>query len=239
MAIIETLSYQSATITSVVSETFRTKTLVLTLDEPYTFVAGQHSIIRVKLDGSFPSSRHYSFSSSPTSGKIEITVAAAQDGQVSNWLCHTARVGDVIEITHPLGNTLVWNSSNTYPLLLIAGGIGITPLMSIIREHRSSGAMSDLAVLYSASTYDDICFKTELFNSNDNERISFTLTDVTPERWQYSKRAIDLPMIRPLIVPNQKIYVCGSYTFVQHVSRLLNDLHIQTENILKENFTLI
>jgi ferredoxin-NADP reductase len=226
--------WRPATIESIVSESERTKTFRLKLSGPYPFMAGQHCSIQLRAPDGYTAARDYSFSSSPASGVVETTIAHAPHGEVSGWFCTQAEVGDQVEISAPIGRHFVWTPAQTEPILLIAGGVGVTPLMSILREHRASGATSGVNLFYSVRTFEDICFKNELVGK---ENVTFTLVDSQPDDWQGYTGIVTADMLRPLALPNQTTYVCGPTAYVEAVTHILTDqLGVAADTIKTERF---
>lgn len=226
--------WRPATIEHITVESPRTKTFRLKLSGPYPFVAGQHCSIQLRAPDGYTAARDYSFSSSPSSDNVETTIAHAPHGEVSGWFCTQAEVGDVVEVSAPIGRHFVWTPAQYEPVLLIAGGVGVTPLMSILREHRTCGAPSGLHLFYSVRTFEDICFKDELVGK---ENVTFTLVDSHPDDWQGYTGIITADMLRPLIVDNQTTYVCGPTAYVEAVTHILTDqLAVSSDTIKTERF---
>src|SRR5690606_35562316 len=74
------------------------------------------------------------------SSTVEITVQRMPHGELSTWLCDIAMVGDQFEIKGPVGGYFVWEPSQTDPVLLVAGGSGIVPLMAMCRARAAAGS---------------------------------------------------------------------------------------------------
>ena len=74
---------------------------------------------------------------------VELTVQRLADGEVSPYLTETLAVGDPLELRGPVGGWFVWTRSpaSTGPVLLVAGGSGVVPLMAMIRDRAAAGAM--------------------------------------------------------------------------------------------------
>lgn len=226
--------WRPATIDAITIESPRTKTFRLKLSGPYPFMAGQHCSIQLRAPDGYAAARDYSFSSSPSSNAIETTIALAPHGEVSGWFCTEAEVGDTVEVSAPIGRHFVWTPQLTEPILLIGGGVGVTPLMSILREHRAEHAASDIKLFYSVRTFDDICFKDELVNE---KHVIFTLVDSHPDDWQGHTGIVTAEMLRPLIMPEQITYVCGPTAYVEAVTHILTDqMGVPAETIKTERF---
>lgn len=226
--------WRSATIEKIVVESPRTKTFRLKLSGPYPFVAGQHCSIQLRAPDGYTAARDYSFSSSPSSETIETTIAHAPHGEVSGWFCTEAEVGDSVDISAPIGRHFTWSPLMQEPVLLIGGGVGVTPLMSILREHTAAKASADIKLFYSVRTFDDICFKNELVG---NDNVTFTLVDNHPDDWAGYTGIVTADMLRPLVQPGQITYVCGPTAYVEAVTHILTDqMGIAPETIKTERF---
>lgn len=123
-----------ARVVAVVAETADTKTFVLRPNRTWPgFRAGQHVGVEVDVGG-VRHQRRYSLSSSPDAGRrIAITVKRQPGGTVSNWLHDRVRPGDVLRLGAPSGDFTLPDPAPA-KLLLLAGGSGITPLMSMLRS---------------------------------------------------------------------------------------------------------
>ncbi len=226
--------WRTATIEAIVTESPRTKTFRLKLSGPYPFSAGQHCSLQLRAPDGYTAARDYSFSSAPSSGLVETTIAHALHGEVSGWFNESAEVGDRIDISAPIGRYFTWTPLDTEPILLIGGGVGVTPLMSILREHQASNASSDIKLFYSVRTYDDICFKDELV---ENDNVTFTLVDSQPDNWTGHTGIITAEMLQPLVVAGQTVFVCGPTAYVEAVAHMLTDqLGVSPEQIKTERF---
>lgn len=230
--------WRRAKIDEIRIESPRTKTFRLSVDGLYPFIAGQHFSIQLKAPNGYSVARYYSFSSAPSTDVIETTIVHAPHGEVSGWFNESAEVGDEIEISPPIGYYFNWTQAQTEPILLIGGGVGVTPLMSMLRERRMQHSEAPIALFYSARNYDDICFKDELFGaSQPGEELAFTLVESVPEDWQGHNGLVSASMLKPLLKPNQTIYVCGPTGFVETVDTILTDqLAVPMQQVKTERF---
>src|ERR671935_244355 len=128
--------------------------------------------------------RSYSIASAPESPALELTVERLDDGEVSPYLTDELRRGDQIELRGPVGGYFVWESAQGGPLLLVAGGSGIAPLMAMIRLRAAVGSDADTRLLFSSRGWDDIIYREELERLNGNGlAIVHTLTRSQPPDW--------------------------------------------------------
>jgi len=156
------LSWLAATVREVRTETASARTLVLDVPGWPGHLAGQHVTARLTAADGYSASRDYSVASAPAAGWLELTVQRVADGEVSSYLDDTARPGDQLEVRGPIGGWFAWQPDDPRPLLLLAGGSGIVPLMSVIRTHREVGSKVPLQLIYSARTPADVIYAPEL-----------------------------------------------------------------------------
>src|SRR3990172_418168 len=134
------LEWQIATVKSIREETYRTKTLVLSLPAWVAHRPGQHYDVRLTAPDGYQAQRSYSIASEPErTGEIDLTVERLAEGEVSTYLHDVLAPGDRIEVRGPIGGYFVWEASLGGPLLLVAGGSGVVPLMSMVRHRRGGG----------------------------------------------------------------------------------------------------
>src|SRR4029077_15749700 len=92
----------------------------------------------------------------------ELTVERLDDGEVSPYLTDELRPGDRIELRGPIGGYFVWEPSAGGPVLLVAGGSGIVPLMAMIRTRVSAGSSAEMRLLFSSRSWDEVIYRDEL-----------------------------------------------------------------------------
>ncbi len=129
------LQWQIATVKAVHQETPRARTLTLRLPDKPPHRAGQHYDVRLTAPDGYQAQRSYSIASEPErGGEIDLTVERIADGEVSTYLCDVLEAGDQLEVRGPIGGYFVWEAGLGGPLLLVAGGSGVVPLMAMIRH---------------------------------------------------------------------------------------------------------
>src|SRR4029077_20805363 len=97
----------------------------------------------------YSTQRSYSIAAPADGERVQLTVQRVPDGEVSPYLTEELAVGDEVEIRGPVGGWFVWRPNGTAPVLLIAGGSGIVPLMAMIRARRQAGSRTPFRLLYS------------------------------------------------------------------------------------------
>jgi ferredoxin-NADP reductase len=236
-AIRRRLDWLVATVREVKTETPRAKTLVLDVDGWSGHLPGQHADIRLTADDGYQAQRSYSIATPADGDTVELTVERIDDGEVSPYLTEEARAGDQFELRGPIGGYFVWNGSSDAPLLLVAGGSGLVPLMAMLRHHRALGSRADARLLLSSGTIDDVLYRSELETLGD-VRITLTRQPV-PDGWGGFSGRIDedmLAAVGPAPSAQPGVYVCGPTSFVESAAELLVGLGHDPGRIHTERF---
>jgi ferredoxin-NADP reductase len=230
-----------ATIRDIRAETEHAKTLVLQVPDWPGHLAGQHVDVRLTAEDGYQAERSYSIASAPAGPDVELTIEKIDDGEVSPYLTDFAQPGDQFELRGPIGGYFVWKASLEGPLLLVAGGSGLVPLMAMLRHRRAAGASNDARLLLSVRMADDILYREELDRfSEDSVTVQITLTrGVAPDGWRGSTGRIDgemLAMLGPAPEEGPRVYVCGPTPFVEEAARLLVELGHDPSTVHTERF---
>src|SRR5262249_16858487 len=171
------LVWRVATIRESKPESVHAKTLVLDVPGWTGHRAGQHVDVRLTAEDGYQTERSYSIASGPEDPALELTIDLVDDGAVSPYFVGGGRGGDRFELRGPVGGYFVWENPSSQPLLLIAGGSGLVPLMSILRHHEALGSNVDTRLLLSARTIEDVLYRSELEGFRDNsESVAVRLT---------------------------------------------------------------
>jgi ferredoxin-NADP reductase len=237
------LEWQMALVKAIRQETPRVKTFTLVLPDWSPHRAGQHYDLRLTAPDGYQAQRSYSVASSPErAGEIDLTVERLEDGEVSSYLHDVIVIGDRLEVRGPIGGYFVWEASMGGPLLLVAGGSGIVPLMAMIRQRKAAGASVPTRLLYSSRAVNDIIYCQELadlHNSRTGLEVFHTLTRAQPADWAGYTRRIDLPMLQEVTQPfgtGLLAYICGPTPLVEGVANGLVSLGIPAERVRTERF---
>jgi ferredoxin-NADP reductase len=205
--------------------------------------AGQHIDVRLTAPDGYQAQRSYSIASAPGGDIIELAVERLEDGEVSPFLDDVALPGDAIEIRGPIGGHFVWRTEDGGPLLLIAGGSGVAPLMAMLR-HRAAGARDTNALLvYSARTWEELIFREELLEAERRDprfRFVVTTTREPRHRPQDFERRLDGALLGDIIrrwgeLPRH-VYVCGATAFVETVADALVSQGLPAGDIRTERY---
>jgi ferredoxin-NADP reductase len=137
---------------------------------------------------------------------------------VSPYLVDELREGDRFEVRGPVGGYFVWGGDEGVPVLLVAGGSGVVPLMAMARHRARIGAESAMRLLYSSRSWDDVVYRDELASLEDGGlEVVHTLTRVQPPVWTGYARRVDDDLLREVAFAAEeqpRVYVCGSTRFV-------------------------
>jgi ferredoxin-NADP reductase len=237
------LAWQIATVTAFKPETPRVKTITLALPAWMPHRAGQHYDVRLTAPDGYQAQRSYSVASAPEQvGTIDLTVERLEEGEVSPYLHDVLVVGDQIEVRGPIGGYFVWEAGLGGPLLLIAGGSGIVPLMAMLRHRAAAGSRIPTRLLYSSRTPEDVIYRVELEQlaaAGTGLDVIHTLTRAQPPGWTGYARRIDAEMLREVAMPlgtGLQAFICGPTLLVEAAASGLVQLNIPPERIRTERF---
>jgi ferredoxin-NADP reductase len=222
----EPLVWRLGAVRDVVDETDHAKTIALDVPDWPGHLAGQHVDLRLTAEDGYRAERSYSIASAPEDAQLALTVERIDDGEVSPYLADELRSGDELELRGPIGGFFTWRVDQGGPLLLLAGGSGLVPLMSMLRHRAAQASAVDTRLLVSARGLEDLLYRDELSALGDAEglRIHRTLTRDAPEGWAEWDRRIDAEMLAevgPGPDEHPRIFICGPTAFVEHVADLL------------------
>ena len=216
--------WQSATIAAVQIRTPRLKSVFLSAPLE-RHVAGQHVDIRLTADDGYQARRSYSIASAPGSDLIELAIERLDDGEVSPYFHDIAERGDAIELLGPIGGHFVWHPDDAGPLLLIAGGSGVVPLLAMLRQRARQRVAVPTLLLYSARSWDELAFADELqgFEAADASlRIRFVTTRGPGRRAQDLTQRLDAGSLAQQLTEwgetPRAAYVCGATRFVETIA---------------------
>jgi ferredoxin-NADP reductase len=232
------LTWQTATVKSLMDETAQVRTISLSVPDWAGHQAGQHIDVRLTAEDGYQAEREYSIASAPGE-PVSITVERLEDGEVSPYLTEELRVGDEIELRGPVGGYFVWDVADGGPLLLLAGGSGIAPLRAILRHRERVGSTVPVRLLYSSRSWADVIYRDELERRWDGVTVIHTLTRQQPPGWTGYARRVDQEMIAEVAWPvaaTPLAYACGPTSFVEVVASALVAFGYQTRRIRTERF---
>jgi ferredoxin-NADP reductase len=233
--------WRTATIRELVTETPHAVTAVLDLPDWPGHRAGQHVDVRLTAEDGYQAQRSYSIASAPELDALELTVELVDDGEVSPWFVEVAHAGDVLEVRGPIGGHFSWAADEGGPLLLVGGGSGLVPLMSMLRHRAARASAVEAHVLASARSAEAALYRDELAGLEPRAglHVTWTFTREAPAGWDGYARRVDgamLAEVAPAPDAQPLIFVCGPTPFVEAVGDLLVDAGYDPRTIHAERF---
>lgn len=237
------LSWQLGEVIATQEETAQAKSITLAVPHWNGHRPGQHVDVRLTAEDGYQAERSYSIASAPKpEPRVTLTVERIEDGEVSPYLTGELRVGDQLELRGPIGGYFVWEPPMGGPLLLVAGGSGIVPLMAMIRSWVAGGSTLPIRLLYSSRSYAEVIYRDELAHlvtSNTRLEVVQTLTRAQPPGWTGYHRRIDTAMLREVAWPVDQrplLFICGPTPFVETAATSLVTLGYEPGRIKTERF---
>jgi ferredoxin-NADP reductase len=247
---VQPIAWRVATVVENVVETPRARTLRLDVPGWPGHRAGQHVDVRLTAEDGYQTERSYSIASPPEESLIALTIERLDDGEVSPYLTDVLHVGDKLELRGPIGGYFVWDVSLGGPLLLVAGGSGIVPLMAMLRHRAASLMLADadirrrlpVRLLYSSRRWDEVIYRDELARlagADPTLEVVHVLTREQPLGWTGFARRIDRAILSEVAwSPSERpqMFVCGPTPMVESVATMLVDLGHDPEHVKTERF---
>jgi ferredoxin-NADP reductase len=231
-----------AEVTEVVPETPRVSTLVLRIDGWPGHLPGQHVDVRLTGEDGYQAQRLYSIASAPESPLVSLTVEKIEDGEVSPYFVGEVQAGDRFEVRGPIGGHFVWTADRGGPLMLIAGGSGVVPLMAMLRHRAAVKSRVPAVLLYSSRMLSEVIYRSELeqlAGAEDGLRVVHTLTREHSAGWTGLSRRIDRTMLEDVgfaARERPQVFICGPTGLVEMAGQLLVELGHEPELIKTERF---
>ncbi len=204
------------------------------------FRAGQYIGLTVEING-VRTSRPYSIASSPNQlAYYELCVKKKGGGFVSPYLFENLKVGDIFEATEPMGNFYYNRIFHGKNLVFIAGGSGITPFISILRNISERALPFKVWLIFGCLTDKDILFKEELEDiqtRRPNIKVQYILSEPGPE-WSGVSGFISKDKILKNIgsIDNKFYYIVGNQEMYRFVLNELKELEVPRHKIIYEAF---
>jgi ferredoxin-NADP reductase len=223
-------AWQVATVTRVTEETPRVRTFRLEVPMWMPHMPGQHYDVRLTAPDGYQAQRSYSIASSPLDEDVvDLTIDRLDDGEVSPYFHDVVEVGDQVEVRGPFASYFVWGGES--PVLLIGGGSGVVPLMSMLRHRRRVAPDLPMRLVYSVRSPGEVIYAGEL-----GHETLLTYTREAPEGWSGHTGRIDRELVAQAGIDSGTVFVCGSNGFVEAASRLALDAGFAPEQVRTERF---
>ncbi|MFJ8613552.1 ferredoxin reductase [Streptomyces sp. NPDC093675] len=215
--------------------------VTLTLDVPDWpgHFAGQHVDVRLTAEDGYSTQRSYSIASAQDGTRVELTVQRVPEGEVSPYLVDELVPGDQLELRGPVGGWFVWQPEQREPVLLVAGGSGLVPLMCMIRSRGTVGSRAPFRLLYSLRSTAELLYGPEIRRSAPGLDATCVYTRQAPQGARRPPgRITPEDLTRHGWPPDFEptCYVCGPTGFVEKVAAYLVLLGHDPERVRTERF---
>jgi ferredoxin-NADP reductase len=229
-------------VADIIEETSSTKTLRLVSKENYLppFLAGQYIALFLEAGG-IRTSRPYSISSQPNQvGYFDITIRRVENGLVSNYLLDEVKRGDTLISSGPAGNFYFNPLIHKKTIICIAGGSGITPFMSMIREIIECGLDRSVYLFYGSKTTEDIIFGDEITRLADKfENIRFIpVIEAPPQEYGGACGFVTREVLREVLdnIDEKSFFICGPLGLYDFCLPQVEDLGVPRRKIKQEMY---
>lgn len=204
----------------------------------FRYLPGQYMNLFVDINGQV-TKRAYTIASSPSQAAyIEITAKREPFGIVSGYLHERAQVGDELRLSGPHGN-FVFTGHEGDGVVLVGGGVGVTPLMSIIRHLTDRAWSGEVFLLYSCKAAADVIFRDELTSLQRHHPNLHVLTTLTREEVAGRRAGRVTAALLAEFVPGiaaRRVHICGPRPMIDAVKQMLAELNVPSSQIKTENF---
>ncbi len=232
-------------VSSIVTETPSVKTFRLLPSSngsllPFTFVPGQFLNVAFWIGGA-KMNRSYSISSSPTEREyVELSVRREPRGAVSRHIDDLLKVGDLIEASGPVGK-FTFNGTEADSIVLIGGGVGITPMMSIARYLTERSWPGDIFFIYTCRTPSDFIFANEiaaLERRNPKLHVAVTISKAEGTDWKGARGRITKEWLTQTVpeLASRRIHICGPPAMMDSTKAMLAELGVPPDQVKTEAF---
>ncbi len=207
---------------------------------PFKYLAGQFLTLHIEPRG-IPTKRSYTIASTPTwRDRIEITVKREDHGLVSRWLHDEVKIGDEIEIQAPKG-TFFFTGEEAESVVLIGGGVGITPMMSKARYLTDTNWSGKIYLILGFQSPRDFIFQEELAQlqaRNANLGVTVTMSGPGDEPWSGTVGHIDAGLLTAAVpdIAKRRAHLCGPPPMMDAVKAALVGLGVPDAQIKTEAF---
>jgi len=207
---------------------------------PFVFMPGQFLTLSAEIDGE-RMRRSYTIASSPTQqGYVEITVKREEQGHISRYLHDRVPVGVLLEAAAPSG-VFTFTGAEGDSIVLIAGGVGITPMMSIIRYLTDCSYPGDIFLVYGARAPADFIFREELEylqKRHSSLHVAATMSRAEGSAWIGATGPVTKELIARAVprIAQRRVHLCGPPPMMEAVKTALSELGVPKDQVKTEAF---
>jgi ferredoxin-NADP reductase len=207
---------------------------------PFIFLPGQFLTFSAEIEGK-RLRRSYTIASSPTqTGYVEVTVKRQEHGAVSCYLHDQVAVGSLVDISAPAGR-FTFTGLESDSIVLIAGGVGITPMMSVARYLIDISYPGEIFFLFGARTTEDFIFREELEyleRRHVNLHVAATMSRAPGTVWMGPEGPVSKEFIAHAVpeISRRHVHLCGPPPMMEAVKGELAELGVPKEQVETEAF---
>ena len=226
-AVLGRLTWQVGTVADVRKETATASTIMVDVPGWSGHTAGQHVDVRLTAEDGYSTQRSYSIASAPGPGRLELTVQRLEDGEVSPYLTDVLKSGFPLELRGPIGGWFAWEPAAPGPVLLVGGGSGVVPLMSMIRARAEEGSGAPFRLVYSVRNPETALYTAELAQrseAGDGLQVSYVYTRTAPAGARVRVGRLNPEVLAApgwTLKAAPAVFICGPTGFVEAAASLL------------------
>ncbi|MDR7255035.1 ferredoxin-NADP reductase [Nocardioides sp. BE266] len=258
--------WRKATLVGLHKQSWHSRTLALRVPDWPGHLPGQHVDVRLTAADGYSAQRSYSLAEAASPNRVAITVDLLPHGEVSPYLVEIMEIGDELDVRGPIGGWFVWEPGDPAigegPVLLIAGGSGVVPLVTMLRARQRAGDLTPTMLVYSLRGPRDLMYERELREMSTARSASDAASDAGSDPTAArAAEAVDVRLVYTRKVPEgharpashldiadleapptwpealaARVYVCGSSGFVDHATALLREAGYPDDRIRTERF---
>lgn len=207
---------------------------------PFSYLPGHFLTLTLPV-GDKPIRRSYTISSSPTQGYYcEITVKREEHGVGSRFFHDKVKVGDTIQAQGPSGK-FFFTGKEADSIVLIAGGVGITPMMSVTRALTDMAWEGAIYFIVACHDPEHFIFESELKRLQErysNLQLHVAMSQIKEDMGEYRSGRLSRELLAEWVpeIASRRIHICGPPAMMDGVKTMLGELDVPAENVFTEAF---
>lgn len=207
---------------------------------PFSFAPGQFLTYSAEIDGKRVRRSYTIASSAAQTAYVETTIKREEKGIFSDYMHDKISEGDLIDVIAPSG-VFTFTGAESDSVVLIGGGVGITPLMAAIRYLADTAWRGEIYLVYGAKSTEEFIFRDELEHRQrkmHNLHVAATMVRSAGTSWMGAEGPINREFLIQSVpdIPKRRVHLCGPPGMMQAMKKLLADLGVPSEQVKTEAF---